>query len=112
MKPRLTCPPFSRDVFDQSGAATITCPSENGFVADLKPHDCARWSFEILGHVYDQVGPALAVQLLAAAVSPRAGLAMRVIAKRQQRSDVAIRAQPHIAAATAVTTVRAALRHV
>ena len=50
--------------------------------------------------------------LLSAAVRARARLAVRVIAEREQRRDVAARAQPHVAATTAVATVGAAARHV
>src|SRR5262249_13902997 len=59
-----------------------------------------------------EIASVLPVQLLPFAVRPRAGLAMRMIAKREQRRDVAIRAQPDIAAAATVTAVGSALGNV
>ena len=65
-----------------------------------------------LGHVDDEVGAALAVLLLARAVRSRARLAVRMVAEREQRRDVAVRPQPDVAAAAAVAAVGTALRDV
>ena len=63
-----------------------------------------------LGHVDDEIGAALAVQLLPLAVCARAGLAVRMITEREQRRDVAVRAEPHVATAPTVAAVGSALR--
>ena len=53
--------------------------------------------------------PADAVLLLARAVRARRGLAVRVVAEREQRRDVAVGPQPHVAAPAAVAAVGTAL---
>ncbi len=65
-----------------------------------------------LGNVDGEIGAPLAVQLLTLAVGPRPGLAMRMVAEREQRGDVAVRAQPDRAAVPSVAAVGSALRHV
>ena len=65
-----------------------------------------------LGDVDDEIGAALAVQLLALAVRSRPRLAVRVVAEREQRGDVAVGPQPDVAAAPAVAAVGPALGHV
>ena len=53
-----------------------------------------------------------AVPALALAVGARTGPAVRMVAKRQQRGDVAVGDQPHVTAGAAVTAVGAAFGHV
>ena len=65
-----------------------------------------------LGHVDDEVGAAHTVLRLPRPVRPRPGLAVRVVAKREERRDVAVRLQPHVAAPAAVAAVGPAARHV
>src|SRR5439155_14708448 len=65
-----------------------------------------------LGHVDDEVGTAHTALRLPRPVRPRPGLAVRVVAKREERRDVAVRLQPHVAAPAAVAAVGPAARHV
>ncbi len=65
-----------------------------------------------LGNVDDQVVAAHAVLLLAGAVRARTGLAVRMVAEREQRRDVAVGLQPDVAAPAAVAAVGTATRHV
>ena len=65
-----------------------------------------------LGHVDDEIVAAHAVLLLARAVRARGRLAVRVIAEREQRGDVAARPQPDVATPAAVAAVGTAPRHV
>ena len=60
-----------------------------------------------LGHHHLQVLATLAVLILAHAVHAIERPAVRVVAKRQQRRDVAIGNQPHVAALAAIATVGA-----
>ena len=64
------------------------------------------------GNVDHEIGAALAVQLLTLAVRTRPRLAVGMVAEREQRGDVAVRTQPDVAAAPAVTAVGPALRNV
>ena len=65
-----------------------------------------------LGHVDHEVGAARAVALLARPVRARLGPAVRVVAEREQRRDVAVGLQPDVAARAAVAAVGPALRDV
>ena len=56
--------------------------------------------------------PPLPCSFLPVPCVPDAGLAVRMIAEREQRRDVAVRAQPDVAAPAAVAAVGTALRHV
>src|SRR5262249_41759995 len=64
------------------------------------------------GHVAREVLARLAVQLLAGAVRSGSGLAVGMVAEREQRRDIAVGAEPHVATIAAVATVRTALRYV
>ena len=57
----------------------------------------------------DLVVPTATVHVLALAVDAAAGAAVRVVAKGQQRRDVVIGDEPHVASPAAVATVRPAL---
>src|SRR5262249_21751364 len=63
-------------------------------------------------NVTDDIGAVLAVQLLALAVRARPGVAMRMVAKREERRDIAVRVKPDVAAFAAVTAIGSAARNV
>ena len=65
-----------------------------------------------LGHRDHRVGAAGPVAALALPVDAVVGPPMRMVAKREQRRDVAIGHEPDVAAVAAVAAVRAALRDV
>ena len=67
------------------------------------------WTDGALGDGDLEVVAAAAVQVLALAVDAVAGPAVRVVAEREQRGDVVVGDQPHVAALAAVAAVRAAL---
>ena len=62
-----------------------------------------------LGDGDELVVAAAAVHVLALAVHAVAGAAMRMVAKGEQRGDVVIGDEPHVAALAAVAAVRPAL---
>ena len=99
--PRPPCPPRAREP-----AVAVARRGRRAARRRAPVHDRA------FGHVDDEIVAAHAVLLLARAVGSRRRLAVRMVAEREQRRDVAVRAQPHVAALAAVAAVGSALRHV
>jgi hypothetical protein len=62
-----------------------------------------------LGDMDLEVGAPFAVQVLAPAVGAAGRPPVRVVAERQQRGDVAVGHQPHLAPAAAIASVGAAV---
>ena len=65
-----------------------------------------------LGDVHREIGAGLAVALVPGTVSPRRTAAVRMVAEREERRNVAVGLEPDVAAGAAIATVGSALGRV